>query len=555
MQRLTQYLIIALGTYVHVVLGQNDFAVLSSVPVNGATSVALQGSVSFTFSAPLDTSWRFGDHQLPIGFIAADPGDSVQVDSVRLSSDFRTITLYVQHSANTDFVWIVSAANSMDGSMLSTPYVLNYTTATSSGTQSVSGTVTLPATYQELSNKIVVGLLDNPVFSQGDINVRRAALAAGNGTYSVSGVRDGIYWPTAAVDVDHDGDIEDFGFVDLIGFYDPNADGIPDSVVVSGNNPTGINIAFPELTLTTARNVKPRADNVAGRFANDQQLKFVGTIPVDSTGKSIFWIYGYYSPTLQTGTYVFATTAFAFGDTGIVGSPGGQSSRITEMSKRKWSASPKQPTSFVSSSLRRTVEDSLAFPLANMLTIPSNFVDSDSAVAVAERNGGRTFRNQYQSTLGMIFGGNFKWVYAADTTKIFWVVEYSAYANDTSYVRFIALVDMTNGQVLNAGTTDVPNIVAGSPLSYQLFQNYPNPFNPETVISFELPQKQFVTLTVYNILGQEVAQLVNSERSAGHHTVRWDGKDLLGRQVATGFYLYRIKAGEFEQTKKMLLVR
>jgi len=94
-----------------------------------------------------------------------------------------------------------------------------------------------------------------------------------------------------------------------------------------------------------------------------------------------------------------------------------------------------------------------------------------------------------------------------------------------------------------------------TPRAYRLAQNYPNPFNPETNISFDLPEQNAVKLWVYNTAGQRIRTLMDGGRLAGAYTVAWDGKDDLGRDVSTGVYFYRLKAGDFLETRKMLLVR
>jgi hypothetical protein len=88
------------------------------------------------------------------------------------------------------------------------------------------------------------------------------------------------------------------------------------------------------------------------------------------------------------------------------------------------------------------------------------------------------------------------------------------------------------------------------PVSFALMQNYPNPFNPTTTIRYGLPARAFVTLTVFNTLGQEVATLVRQAEEAGYHEIRFDGSWL-----ASGTYFYRLEAGSFIQTRKMLLLR
>jgi hypothetical protein len=102
-----------------------------------------------------------------------------------------------------------------------------------------------------------------------------------------------------------------------------------------------------------------------------------------------------------------------------------------------------------------------------------------------------------------------------------------------------------------SGITDVEDDVNGTnPSEYALRQNYPNPFNPSTKINFVLPEKSFVDLRVYNILGKEVETLVLDEKAAGYHEVQFDAKGL-----PSGVYLYKLKAGKFSETKKMIIVK
>jgi len=93
------------------------------------------------------------------------------------------------------------------------------------------------------------------------------------------------------------------------------------------------------------------------------------------------------------------------------------------------------------------------------------------------------------------------------------------------------------------------------PSDFELSQNYPNPFNPETKIKFQLPIASKVILKVYNMLGQEVRTLVDSDMRAGYHSVVWDGRNDMGIQVASGVYIYRIKAAKYVTSRKMVLLK
>ena len=93
------------------------------------------------------------------------------------------------------------------------------------------------------------------------------------------------------------------------------------------------------------------------------------------------------------------------------------------------------------------------------------------------------------------------------------------------------------------------------PEDYLLMQNYPNPFNPETKIQYRLPVSQRVTLTIYNLMGQKVATLVDEVQAAGSYTLTWDGRNQRGQKVPSGLYIYKLQAGDFQAQKKMLLIK
>ena len=93
------------------------------------------------------------------------------------------------------------------------------------------------------------------------------------------------------------------------------------------------------------------------------------------------------------------------------------------------------------------------------------------------------------------------------------------------------------------------------PLSYTLNQNYPNPFNPTTTLHYDLPEDALVNITIYDMIGRQVSTLVSSQQTAGYKSVRWNATNDNGSPVSAGLYLYTIQAGEFRQTKKMVLLK
>jgi len=92
------------------------------------------------------------------------------------------------------------------------------------------------------------------------------------------------------------------------------------------------------------------------------------------------------------------------------------------------------------------------------------------------------------------------------------------------------------------------------PAEFSLAQNYPNPFNSTTEIRYTLPVDCRVSLEIYNLLGQRVCILVDEDQPAGYKSVRWDGRDDHGQQIASGVYFYRISTGKFAEIKKMVLL-
>jgi hypothetical protein len=112
-------------------------------------------------------------------------------------------------------------------------------------------------------------------------------------------------------------------------------------------------------------------------------------------------------------------------------------------------------------------------------------------------------------------------------------------------------------ELVITGTNDALDLsdASNTPKKFKLNQNYPNPFNPVTTLGYNLPEKGLVNITVYDMLGNVINQLVNEVQNSGYKSIQWDATDNQGQPVSAGVYLYTIEAGEFRQTKKMILLK
>ena len=139
-----------------------------------------------------------------------------------------------------------------------------------------------------------------------------------------------------------------------------------------------------------------------------------------------------------------------------------------------------------------------------------------------------------------------------DPTSDISSVIFTSTVSGTVYLRDIRLV---TAREMVIPTAVRESYQASAPDDLALAQNYPNPFNSETVIGFALPVAQPVELTVFNMLGQQVAVLLRGPRAAGQYAVRWDGRDGRGNALASGVYFYRLATPEREEIRKLLLLR
>jgi hypothetical protein len=148
-------------------------------------------------------------------------------------------------------------------------------------------------------------------------------------------------------------------------------------------------------------------------------------------------------------------------------------------------------------------------------------------------------------------------------------------AFEGSLFEFMAVNDSSEVFYYAAPFTSVEDTLEEQrKFSFQLFQNYPNPFNAVTRIQYAVGSPKdpsdrqspepygsgqshpiHTTLKIYNILGKEVRELVNTRQSSGNYVIIWDGKNNSGKEVTSGIYFYQLRAGDYKQTKKLVLIK
>jgi hypothetical protein len=139
-----------------------------------------------------------------------------------------------------------------------------------------------------------------------------------------------------------------------------------------------------------------------------------------------------------------------------------------------------------------------------------------------------------------------------------YVLDLNSYANQDIYIAFNCVSTDAFIFLLDAVAVDSPNANEDNPtvpVVTELKGNYPNPFNPVTTINYSVKNDGPVSIDIYNIRGQKVRSLVDDVQKAGNHTIVWNGSDNTGKVVSSGVYFYKMNAGNYSQTKKMMLMK
>jgi hypothetical protein len=511
--------------------------IVSSDPPNLAAAVAADKSVTLTFNAQLDTSQHLGMDGWPVVISKIDPADSLKIFNVTFGSNLQSITFELNQRANTDYVWLIGQAAFIGGGNLSRPFALNYTTAAAYGSLMVSGHVfsaktdpanafvglfdrSLLAPSGPMPDRMMAGLekVSRQLQDDGGPMARLVTTVDDpTGAYRLDLVREGVYWPIAAKDMNGDGQMDPMQ--DLMGFYDPDHNGVPDSLLVLGGASLNIDIELINLSMPMSEPVTARARldtaiATAKRLTPDQELKAImvhqDTPGID--GRSNTWAYIFYSPVHKYGTVVFTGSNFVVADSSKAHVP--------------------------------------PLPMEQMKSIPHDFVDSDVAMAALQANGGASFHSQHPDAMRRLSGGNEFWAYPPDPTRIFWLAEYIARKPDNSEAALHVFVDMITGAVITSGYSGIADKFIESTPSCFLMQNYPNPFNARTRIEYLMSKQEHISIRIYDLKGRAVASLVDGDVDAGRHSMIFDASGL-----ACGIYVVRFETRTTTELRKMLFLK
>ena len=226
-----------------------------------------------------------------------------------------------------------------------------------------------------------------------------------------------------------------------------------------------------------------------------------------------------------------------------------------------------------------TTWSSSPVPFANSVAV--NFssplyglAGSDSGATARTTDGGITWMPVSVGGSGFVagFSGSGSDFFAAEGGSVYrstdhgatWAASFTGSIGGLNHLDFGVNGSNVYGWTVSAGgsiaafsgtVSSVASSISSLPSEFALDQNYPNPFNPSTKIQFAIPASSHVSLKIYNSLGEEVATLVDNVMNAGTYSIEWNGKNHFNSTVASGVYFYRLTAGSFVQTKKMLMIK
>ena len=498
-----------------------QFSFVSSNPADGSVNVSVNDTLSFTFSEPIDTmsSFNFGDQY----FTNVYPPFQKW-----FSQDLTTVYFAVNLDSAKYYWFLFHGVKSADGEKMQQPALVRFTTDSVFSGYSVSGNVSIEDTSVAPENSLVA-FLGSPL-GNGDPMILFASYADSNGDYTVEHMPNGVYYPVAVKDVNENGEI-DPGEGDFISQID--------SIFVDGADLSGVDFVLGEMEMVDFSRAKALIDSLRNNFPQAWVLYFVQGWNLDSLAGASEWEFYFLNLTMFQAYRVHI-------------SPFGHDVEQLPMDFFTW--------------LRdfRALADSF-----NVAAPPDSFIHK------VERRVGRFLRNRQlpdsigfdvSLALGDLSHTDFSDV-VPEQGKFYWGLRYSFYNKyDTSngggipYAKGLTsklakteneeykfLADYKTGnEVSVTSVNDKGSIIK----TFELKQNYPNPFNPTTVINYTIPEAGLVSLKVYDVLGNEVADLVNQKQASGEYRVSFNAS-----RLASGIYFYRLQAGKYTQVRKMMLLK
>jgi hypothetical protein len=427
--------------------------VTSAAPANNAAGVPLASTVALTFSAPV------ADPQTDPPGLVWLPADSVAVGAPTRSADGRTLTFPVALRPNTRYVMLALGATGDAGEALARPFALNFTTAPSAGSFSVSGTVTS-----------AVGAVDGAIvalvtgdLAAGTVQIAHARVLDGQGAaqaYSLGPVPLGLY-TVGAVRLPLGDAVPGYGL------YDPDGDGVPNPVLLPFN--VNLTVGLPD-----GGTAADGLDDVAAAAAGvdpDATLRAVAAPAVEADGLAGVWTY----------TYAGAATSFSVVRLGLFVVPVQQAVPVTD-------------------------------------PLPTPFADSDTALPAAEAAGGAAFRALHAARTVAVAALATADPAASPFGVPVWRVDYTA--TDTPLgppVDALAVfLDLSTGAVLGTTAAEARPVAAA-----RLVLRSANPFRDALRADLVLDAPGLVRVSVVDALGRTVAVLVERTLGAGTHAVQW----------------------------------
>ena len=490
-----------------------QFSILNITPTDGTANLALNNIISVEFNQPLDTTRGFE-------FFQNYFTNAFSQDSIWYSADSKIVNISVNLEENKNYYFLVYSTYAQSEEKLSNPSVVYFTTASDLSGRTVSGLVSADDNSGLDFAKTIVALSSTPI-GDGEPMIEIATFANTAGEYSIPNVMDGDYYPLAANDANRDGKLDPsggdaFSFLEMINISDD----------YSGLN---FMIDIPEpLTLLNAYEI---ADSLSQELiVGNRYLKMIRTWNTDTLGNAGEWEFLYSTDTLNKVSKLrIDRFGFRFEDT-----------------TDQWESQG----------------------LQNMDLLPSlsSSVDLGVFMANAEAAGGKNFRTQDKPSnlefhLEIVLAdqrySHLSYLNPDTSNHVTWAASYRWFnqVSEDNWEQESELVYFGDFETGNLIITDLEYHKLELPNNYSLEQNYPNPFNPTTTISYSIPSVETqnfaaLHLKIYDVLGKEIATLVNEVQSPGNYRVEFDGS-----RLSSGIYYYQLKAGKFIETKKMILIK